>query len=66
MKQTHDKKVVENLSPITKKLDVTNDSTKQSSEIFKKSDVEDGESQTPAIGNVTISESLRDRLAIRK
>ena len=36
LKQTHDIKLAENLSPITKKLDTIYDSTKEISEVFKK------------------------------
>ena len=46
-------KLAESLSPITKKLDNTNESTKQLGELVTKSDVEDGHSQTPAIENPT-------------
>ena len=56
LKQTHDIKLAESLSPITKKLD----------EIVKKSDVEDGNTQTPAIENTTTSQSLRDTLSFMK
>ena len=59
-------KLAESLSPITKKLDVINESTQQIGEIVKKSDVEDGSTQTPAIENVTISQSLRDTLSFMK
>ena len=44
LKQTHDIKLAESLSPITKKLDTINESTKQLDELVKKSDVEDGNS----------------------
>ena len=61
LKQTHDKKLAESLSPtiepITKKLDEVNESTKEVSEIIKKSQpsqniktiLENSESQKPAI-----------------
>ena len=52
LKQTHDIKLAESLSPITKKLD----------EIVKKSDVEDGNTQTLAMENTTTSQSLRDTI----
>ena len=35
MKQTYDVNLAENLSPITKKLDTNNDSTKEISEVIK-------------------------------
>ena len=66
LKQTHDKKLAEMFSPITKKLDVFNESTKHLGEIVKKSDVEDGNTQTPALENITGSQSLRDTLSIMK
>ena len=56
LKQTHDIKLAESLSPITKKLD----------EIVKKSDVEDGNTQTLAIENTATSQSLRDTLSFMK
>ena len=56
LKQTHDVKLTESLSPITKKL----------VEIVRKSDVEHGNTQTPAIENTTITRSLRDTLAFMK
>ena len=62
LKQTHDIKLAESLSPITKKLDTINESTKQLGEIVKKSEVEDGNTQTPAIENITSTQSLRDTL----
>ena len=39
LKQTHDIKLAESLSPITKKLDVIDESTKKFGKIVKKSDV---------------------------
>ena len=54
IKQTHDIELAESLSPITKKLDNINKSSKQLSEIVKKPVVEDGNTQTPAIENTTI------------
>ena len=35
LKQTHDVKLAESLSPITKKLDTINESTKEIGEVFK-------------------------------
>ena len=63
LKQTHDIKLAESLSPITKKLEEVNETTKK---LGKKSDVEDGNTQTPAIENVTTSQSLRDTLSFMK
>ena len=56
LKQTHDIKLAESLSPITKKL----------GELVKKSDVEDGNTQTPATENITATQSLRDTLSFLK
>ena len=66
LKRTRDIKLAESLSPITKKLDVINESTKNLGEIVKKADVEDGDTQTPAIENITSTQSLRDRLVLKK
>ena len=65
-KQTHDVKLAERLSPITKKLDTINKSTKQLGEIVEKLDVEDGNTQTPSIENTPITRSLRETLAFVK
>ena len=74
LKQTHDVKLAESLSPITKKLDkvkkTTQESlspiTKQLGKLDKKSEVIDGNTQTPAIENTNISRSLFDTLAYMK
>ena len=74
LKQTHDKKLAESLSPITKTLDEINKTTqeslspitKQLAKLDKKSEVIDGNTQTPAIENTTISNSLRDTLSFMK
>ena len=63
LKQTHDIKLAESLSPITKKLDEVNESTKQ---LVKKSDIVDENTQTPAIENITGTQSLRDTLTLLK
>ena len=55
LKQTHDIKLAGSLSPITRKLDTINESTKQLGEIVKKPEVEDENSQTPAVENTNIS-----------
>ena len=55
LKQTHDVKIAESLSPKTKKLDTINESTKHLGELVKKSNVEDGNTQTPAIENTSTS-----------
>ena len=52
-------KLEESLPPITKKLDEVKDTTQKLGELMKKSDVEDGDTQTPAIENVTATQSLR-------
>ena len=66
LKQTHDIKYAESLSTITKKLDAINGSTKQFRGIVEKSDVENGNTQTPAIENITGTKSLRDTLSFMK
>ena len=71
LKQTHDDKLAESLSPITKKLDEVknsvnesiNESTKQ---LVKKSNIVDENTQTPAIENITGTQSLRDTLTLMK
>ena len=59
LKQTQDVKLAESLSPINKKLDAINESTEQIGELVKKSDFEDGNSQTPTIETITGTQSLR-------
>ena len=66
LKQTHDIKLAQSVSPITKKLDNIKESTKHLCDIVKKSDVEDGNSQTPAIESITATQSLRDTLTLMK
>ena len=66
LKQTHDNKLAESLSPITKKSDIIKETTKQLGEIVKKPTVEDGNIQTPAIENTNISRSIIDTLAFMK
>ena len=66
LKQTQDKNLAEKLSTITQKLDEVNGSTKIISEIVKKIDLEDGNTQTPAIENITGTQSLRDTLTFMK
>ena len=63
LRQTHDIKLAESLSPITTRLDEVNKTTKK---FVKKTDVEDGNTQTPAIENTTTSQSLRDTLSVMK
>ena len=60
LKQTHDIKLAESLSPITKKLKGNKESTLEVGKVIKKSDIQDGNTQTPAIENTSISQSLRD------
>ena len=66
LKPTHDIQLAESLSPVTKKLDEVIESTKKLGEIVKKSDVEDENTQTPAIQNIIGTQSLRDTLAMLK
>ena len=78
LKQTHDEKLAESLSPITKpikeSLDKVNESTQELGEIIKKSQpsqniktiLQNSESQTQAIDNTSTSQSLRDTLAFMK
>ena len=66
LKQTHDVKLAESLSPITEKIDVIIVSTEQFKEKFKKLVVEDGNTQTPALENMTGTQSLRDTMAFMK
>ena len=63
LKQTHDIKLAESLSPITKRLDEVNETTEK---LVKKSDVEDGNTQTPAIENTSTSQPLRNTLSFMK
>ena len=63
--QTHDIKLAKFLSPITKKLEEINEFTKNL-EVFKKSNNEDGKTQTPAIQNIIANQKLRDTLAFMK
>ena len=66
LKQTHDVKLAESLSQITKKLDEVNETTKNLGEIFIKSDVEDGNRQTPVMKKIFGKKSLRDTLTLMK
>ena len=63
LKETHDIKLAESLSPITKRLDEVNETTKK---LVKKSAVEDGNTETPAVENTITSQSLRDTLSTMK
>ena len=65
-KQTHDVKLAEPFSLITKKLDEVKETTQKVGEIVKKSDVEDGNTQTPAIEKMTATQSLRDTSSFTK
>ena len=49
-----------------KRLEENNESTKKLGEVNKKTDVEDGDNQTPAVQNITSTQSLRDTLAFMK
>ena len=81
LKQTHDEKLAESLSPLTKRLDlIENNKGEKIGDLIKKSKSEsqtpaiennqtilqNSESQTPAIDNITTSKSLRDTLAFMK
>ena len=59
LNQTHDVKLAESLSPITKKLDTIKKTTKELGDAI-------ANTQTPAIENTTISNSLRDTLSFMK
>ena len=63
MKQINEIKLAASLSPITKKSDTINETTKQ---LVKKSDVDDGNTQTPTIENTSVFRSLLDTLAFMK
>ena len=74
LKQTHVVELAESLSPITKKLDTINESTKKISEFIEESKPSqniktishNSRSQTQAIENANISQSLFDTLAFMK
>ena len=71
LKQTHDEKLAESLSPFTKNLDEVNKSTQEVGDIIKKSQpsqnfktiLQNSDSQTPAIDYTSTSQSLRDTLS---
>ena len=71
LKQTHDKKLAESLSPITKKLDEVKEITQELVDIIKKSkpdtpQIANANTQAPAIENTTTSQSLLDTLSFMK
>ena len=75
LKQTHDIKLAESLSPITKKLDettkklekvITENNTPQLAIENPKTILQNSESQTPAGENIIVSDSLRDTLSFMK
>ena len=66
LKQTHDVKLAESLSLVTKELDEGKKSIKKLGELVEKSEVVDGNTQTPAIENTNISLSLLDTLSFMK
>ena len=71
LKQTHDIKLAESLSPLTKKLDEVNKTTQELGDVINNSKPDTPElaitnTQTPAIENTTISKSLRDTLSFMK
>ena len=55
---------LENLSPITLKQKTVSESNKKQGEFVEKSDVEDGNTQTPAIKIITGTKPLRDILTL--
>ena len=66
LKQTHDIKLAESLSPITKKLDETTKNLEKAIAENPKNILLISEIQTPAIENTTVSDSLRDTLSYMK
>ena len=71
LKQTHDLKLAESLSPITKKLDEVKETTIEIGDVIKNSKPERPQlaianTQTPAIENTSTSQSLRDTLSFMK
>ena len=66
LKQTHDIKLAESLSPITKKLDETTKNLEKVIAENPKNILLNSESQTPAVENITVSDSLRDTLSFMK
>ena len=54
------------MSPITKKLEEINESTKKLGGVPKISDVEDGNTQTPATPKITGTQSLRATITLMK
>ena len=64
IKQTHDIKLAETLSPITKKLDEVKETIQDSKPETTQLAIAD--TQTPAIENIIVSDSLRDTLAFMK
>ena len=71
LKQTHDVKLAESLSRISKRLEEVNKSTKELGEIVKESKPETPQvaianTQTPAIEKTTTSQSLLDTLSFMK
>ena len=68
LKQTHDIALAESLSPITKKVEkvITKNNTLQLAIENPKYILQNSESQTPTIENITVSDSLRDTLSFMK
>ena len=60
MKQTHDKKIAESLSPIRKKLDTINESTKKISDVIKESNSVDDKKAPPISSK--FSNSMREMI----
>ena len=66
LKQTHAIEIAEKLSLMIKKIYEVIESFKKIGEVVKKSDVEDRNSQTPAIEIITGTQSLRNTLTLMK
>ena len=66
LKETQDRKLAESVSPISRKYSEVNETIKNLGEMVKKSDVEDGNTQTPAIQIIIGIQSLRDTLELIK
>ena len=66
LKQTHDIKLAESLSPITKKLDEATNNLEKAITDNPNTILLNSESQTPAVENITVSDSLRDTLSFMK
>ena len=66
LKQTHNIKLAENLTPIIGKLEEVKESTKTLGEVFLKPKSEDEKTQTRYIEKIPGTQSLRDTLSFMK